>query len=154
MGACLSSCLWALKPWLCVTCLCAVIDTGVLKTVSLHILGQLSSSGCLLFSASRHFSLESIQYQFTPLLCLGKSLISINSPLSLAGKHPHCHFCISVFPMSQGRGVTQAMWTTPWPLIYTVFQAKAPPRGLYAQAHRKASFTQSFIELLLHCVTV
>lgn len=55
---------------------------------------------------------------------------------------------------SQGPGVTQTVWTTPRSLIYRVFQRKAPPRGLSTQAHRKASFTQSFIELPLQCVTV
>lgn len=43
-------------------------------------------------------------------------------------------------PRSQGPGVTQAAWTTPQPLIYEVFQGKAPPRGLSAQARRVSQF--------------
>lgn len=45
-------------------------------------------------------------------------------------------------PRSRGPSVTQAVWTTPQPLLYGVFQDKAPPKGLSTQAHRKASFTQ------------
>lgn len=53
-----------------------------------------------------------------------------------------------VTPGSQGPGVTQAAWTTPWALVYRVFQGKAPPRGPFCASTQKRKRKVSLNSLL------
>lgn len=155
MHVCLSP--WALKRE-CV-CVCAVID-NVLKAASLHIFEQVSISVTHAAHCSAPLDILALESSFSTVLlhfCLCESNWSQSAVHYLHRAIIHIvTFAFSlVTPGSQGSCVTQAAWTTPRPLIYKVFQGKAPPRGLSKQAHtKKGSLTQSFMEPTLECFTL